>query len=320
MDPVVQFSSPREPLGGRITEPTLDLFLRCKMSSIHEIDDGQIRQMQLSLYDRVSAVLWSLTMIFGVLALFSVIMWLQLARHQAEVIAGAATYVPIPLGMGEPGDPRPLGVGDDAEDPGIEEFYEVDMPQLADAVEAVTDAPSRFRGMLGEFDGDAEFMGKGRGLGSKTGGGGGGGGSADRWSIEYESENLGKYVEQLGAFGVEIGFVSKVIDRVEVLIDLQTAPQIRAATKADERRIYFIHSNSKLRSWDLRLAQNAGVKPDGKIMVQFYPEATKQRLLQLEAAEAVARNIDPQKIQRTTFRVRPAGNGYEYFVADMVSK
>ncbi len=302
------------------------------MSSIHEMNDRQIRQMQLSPFERVSAVLWSMTMIFSVLAVFSVLMWLQLARHKAEA-AAQVEYIPIPelLGPGEPGDPRPLGVGDDAEDPGIIEFYEIETPQLADAVEAVTDAPSRLRGMLGEFDGTEELMGKGRGLGSRTGGGGGGGGgSAERWSIEYESENIGKYVDQLVAFGVEIGFVSKVTPRVEVLIDLQTSPSIRTTTKEQERRIYFIHSNSVLKSWDLRLASNAGVNPEGKIMVQFYPPETTARMLQLEAAEAITRGIDPdpakiqqqmlQKIQRTTFRVREAGNSFEYYVADMILK
>ena len=301
------------------------------MSSIHEMNDRQIRQMRLSPYERVSAVLWSMTMIFSVLAVFSVLMWLQLARHKADT-ASQIEYIPIPQfeGIGEPGDPRPLGVGDDAEDPGIEEFYEIETPQLADAVEAVTDAPSRLRGLLGVVDGTEELMGKGRGLGSRTGGGGGGGSDAERWTIEYEAENIGKYVDQLVAFGIEIGFVSKVTDRVEVLIDLRTSPAIRTTTKADERRIYFIHSNSKLKGWDQQLAANAGVKAEGKIMVQFYPPATTTTMFQLEAAEAIKRGVelDPatiqqqmrQKIQRTTFRVREAGGSFEYYIADMVLK
>ena len=289
------------------------------MASTHVGTDLRIRQIQLSLYDRVSAWLWSLTMIFSVLTVFSVMMWLQMARHQAE-IAKEIPLVLIPANFGAPGDPRPMGVGEDLEDPGVEEFYETEVSQIADAVEAVTDMPSRVRGMLGAVDGNAELMGKGRGLGHKDGQGGGGGGGAERWSVEYETESIAKYVEQLSAFGIEIGFVSKITDQVDVLFNLNTTPQKRTTTRDEERRSYFIHSNSKLRSWDMRLAVNAGIKPDGKIMVQFYPPATMTMLGTLEAKDAQSRGIELTKIRRTVFKVRPTGNSYEYFVAGMIPK
>lgn len=295
------------------------------MPEIDDIEEGQITRMRLSAYERTSAWIWSLTMIFGVVSFFSVIMWLQLKDYKAvsarEEILAVAVLPMDELGTGEPGDPRPLGIGDDAEDPGIEEFYEVDTPQLADAVEAVTDAPSRLRGMLAEVDGNADQMGKGRGLGSIDGGGGGGGrGAADRWSIEYESESFAKYLEQITSFGIEVGFVSKITPQVEIVYNLTSVPQVRLTTKDEERRVYFVHANSKLRGWDLRVAQNAGVKPGGKIMVQFYPTATRQRLAELEAAEASRRQIQTSQIERTVFKVRERGGGFEFYVADVLAK
>jgi hypothetical protein len=271
--------------------------------------------LQTTSYDRVSAALWALIMIFAVLAMIVVLMWLQLAQKRT---AREATIVPVPS---EIGDLKPLGVGDDAEDPGVEEFFEIDVPQLADAVEAITNAVSTSRSLLAEVDGTAAQMGKGRGLGSRDGGGSGRGGTnADRWSIEYEAESINQYVDQLAFFGIEIGFVSKLLDQVELLIDLDTTPQIRPTTKAEERRAYFIHANSRLRSWDLRLATNAGVKPEGKIMVQFYPPAVTAQLAQLEADEAARRGLETTQIRRTTFKSRAAGAGFEYYVADIVPK
>lgn len=289
------------------------------MSSPAIARTSKLADIKVSTYDRVSAGLWALILIFGVLALIVVMMWLQL---QSKKRAGADQMLIVPiLAPGEIGEDKPLGIGDDAEDPGVEDFPEVEIPQLADAVEAVTDAPSRVRGMLAAVDGTEVEMGKGRGLGSRGGGGGGGGGgSAERWSIEYESENYPKYLEQITSFGVEIGFVSKVTDQVEIIYDLTTEPKIRTTTKIGERRVFFIHANSKLRQWDQRVSQSAGVKLPGKIMCQFYPKTVTARLAALEAAEAQRRGMQIAQIKRTLFKVRDAGGNFEYYVADIIPK
>jgi hypothetical protein len=174
---------------------------------------------------------------------------------------------------------------------------------------------------MAEFDGNAEWMGNGHTLPrgprlKKTKKGG----PADRWTIEYEAESYSKYLAQLASFGIEIGFVSKVTDQVEVVFNILASPSVRTTTKAQERRAYFIHSDNRLKAWDLRVAQHAGIKPGGKIMVQFYPASTKKILADLELAAAAERQWTPDQIKRTTFKIRPAGAGYEYFVADMVAK
>jgi hypothetical protein len=226
------------------------------------------------------------------------------------------------LTPGELGDPGPLGVGDDNEDPGIEEFYEIETPELAAAVEAISNLPTDVRSLIANVDGTGQRMGKGRGLGRKGGGGGGTGGKqAERWSIEYEAANMGEYFRQLSFFGIEIGFVSKITDKVEIVSSLTATPQTRVSNRREERRTYFIHTNSKLKNWDTRIAVDAGVKPEAKIMVQFYPPPIAKQLAEMEAAAAAQRQLDPNtQIRRTVFKVRPAGPGFEYYVADIVPK
>ena len=103
-----------------------------------------------SVYDRVSGALTTGVMIFGTMSLLLFLMWLTTItpRRNANL---TITEVPLP---GDPGEEKPLGVADDILEPGVEEFPEIELPQLADAVEAVTDAPSRFRGMLATVDGN----------------------------------------------------------------------------------------------------------------------------------------------------------------------
>ncbi len=220
-----------------------------------------------------------------------------------------------------PGEENPLGVADDPLAPGVEEFPEVDIPQLANAVEKVADAPSRYRGMLAAVDGNSREMGPGRGPGRRH---------PDviyhsdkpfrRWVIEYEAGNPGVYIDQLQAFGVQIGAVHKVLNDIELIYDLDSTPQHRSVKRSDETRIYFVPSQGQLNQWDQRFARRAGVDTTGRIMVQFYSQETAEKLGTLEAQEAQRRGIDVKNVRRTTFKVRQSGNSYEYYVADVQPK
>ena len=268
-------------------------------------------------YDRLSGALATGVLVFGTLSLLLFMMWLTMIspKRNANLVVNEV------LLPGDPGEEKPLGVADDILEPGVEDFPEVDVPQLADAVEAVTDAPSRFRGMLAAVDGNAAEMGKGRGLGAIGGGGGGGGGKAyERWVIEYESDNISVYIDQLKAFGIQVGAVHKVLDEIDLIFDLGANPQARPTRRSEEKRVYFVHTLGKLKNFDMRFAKQAGINPTGKIMVQFYPPETSKMLAELEAAEANQRGLELNKIRRTVFKVRAAGSGFEYYVADMQQK
>ncbi len=285
------------------------------MSSISNLR-GSV-DTQTSTYDRVSGALTAGSLVLGTLSLIMFLTWLTMISPHKKGLP-PLSEIPPP---GDPGEEKPLGVADDILEPGVEDFPEVEVPQLADAVEAVTDAPSRYRGMLAAVDGNAAEMGRGRGLGSLNGGGNGGGGKGyERWVIEYEADSPVVYIDQLKAFGVQIGAVHKVLNDIALIYDLDSAPQQRSVKRSDEKRVYFVPSQGRLKQWDQRFAKRAGVNTTGRIMVQFYPTETAQNLARLEAEEAQRRGIEVKNIRRTTFKVRQSGNSYEYYVADMQPK
>ncbi len=278
--------------------------------------DSRTPEMRVSVYDRVSGGLWTLIIVFGLLALMVAMTTLQLQREKSMDSEWQSNVRLIPSYIGQS---NLVGEGVNVADAGVEEFADVDNSQLADAVQAVTDVPTNVRGSLANIDGTEEKNGPGtipfgpRKLDPRSID------AAQRWSIEYEPQNIENYFEQLSSLGIEIGFVSKGVDQVEILVDLNTTPKIRNTTKEQERRYFFIHGNSKLRNWELRVARDAGVNPSGKIMVQFCPEVILTQLAKLEADEAQRRGIELKQIQRTLFKVRTTGNVYEFELANMIS-
>ena len=76
----------------------------------------------------------------------------------------------------------------------------------------------------------------------------------------------------------------------------------------------FLHRSGELRAGDRQLAAKAGVKTDGRVVFQFYNEATYRSLLALEAARKGNRRI--KDVRRTVFGVRAARGQYEFYVID----
>ncbi len=270
----------------------------------------------VSSYERVSAWLTSVVTILGLLVVLALMIWLMFVFRAQRTEAVAITEFP-----GEPGEEAPLGEAEDFEEPGVEEFPEVEVPQLADALEAVTDAVSSVQARLERVDGSAPVMGKGSGLGHREGGGDGGTGGRpwDRWSVEYTNKDVMTYAQQLTFFGIEIGVVSKRTQRIDIISNL-TAPEpiSRPSTRRTEKRVYFTHSNPRLRRWDEVLAGKSGVQNmSGRFIVQFYPRKITNQLATIEAEYARSAGKDLKNVAKTVFKVRSAGNGYEYYVASM---
>lgn len=274
--------------------------------------------LPLNAFDRVWAGLWSLVIVFSLLSMVVVLIWLQWMPSNEDGVVKWG--IPSPQSIDFFADETtPVVANAPADVFGMEDYPDSETPELAKSVQAVTDLPSKTLGLLATATGTNEYSrwgntdsGPFRKVNPHPG--------AERWSIEYESESLTDYLAQLSAIGVEIGFVSKVTDDVEIVFGLSSAPQVRHTTKGQERRVYFIQANGKLREWDLRTGLQAGVKPAGKIMCQFYPHHLANELIRLEAAAANERGLAIDQIQRTLFKVRPSGDSFEYYVADVVVK
>jgi hypothetical protein len=266
---------------------------------------------RLSFYDRVSSMLTAWVMLIGLLVLVMLLIWLYMV-----------TDVPKkqPLVYEAPGfenEENPEGVAEDMEEPGVEEFPEVEEPQLADALEAVTDVASTVRANLEEVDGNAPEMGTGKGLGDRrTKGAGRGTGNLNlkRWRINYVVSNQKEYARMLDSLKIEIGVFSLDSGRIEYISNLSgSKPSSRTGTR--DGRMYTVPQKAIFRAWDAKLVADAGVEvgsPDVDRIFQFYPAEVKQKLIQLEQRAVNSNSLSIERVTRTRFKVEKSGGGYEF--------
>lgn len=274
---------------------------------------------KISRYDQVSSLLVALTILIGIVCLVLFAVWLTTITRVKSTQAAVEWNDDL---MGNNNNPE--GIAEDFEEPGVEELAEVPEPQLADAIEAVTDAVSTQQASLEATEGPASAMGTGRGLGDYREAGPGSGGDRkdkpwDRWEIRYTTSSKSEYAEQLDAFGIELGAISRRTPEIRYLKNLSTTPQQRAGTKSLERRIFFAYpSSNPLRQWDEEFFSDAGFDTSESVLVQFYPVESQRTLLNLE--KQASGNLSPDQIQRTIFAVRSGTQGYEYYVVDVLPR
>ena len=270
-------------------------------------------------YDQLQAILISCIMLFGFLTTVLFLLWLT-------TLTGG--YKPEPVIvvdiLGDDGDEKPEGVADDVLEPGVEDFPEVETPQLAAALEAVTDAVSSVRASLEKRSGEASQMGKGRGSGSRDGGpGGGNGGIPDykRWNINYESEDIDTYAKQLDFFKIDIGVVSTNTDAIQRVTNLASSPKLVPSSRAKEAKtLRFAHIKQRMRQWDQELARRAGASLENTALVQFYPPETRQMIRQREAAALKDAGRDIKQVLKTNFKVINKGGQFVFDVVEISYK
>jgi len=124
-----------------------------------------------------------------------------------------------------------------------------------------------------------------------------------------------EYAKLLDFFKVELGVAGGGRETVDYISNLSAPkPTVRTGDPKKENRLRFLHRSGELRQADRRLAANAGVKTDGRIVFQFYDQATYNKLLALENAKMAPRRI--REVRRTIFGVRGAPGRYEFYVID----
>lgn len=269
-------------------------------------------ETKVSSYDRVNSWLVAALFIIGFFVALLFLLWLT------SIVKPSMRAVQMVVSEEEEGEDKPKGEADDVLEPGVEEFPEVETPQLKDALEAVTSALSSVRADLEARDGSAMEQGRGRGLGSIDGGGGGGGGVVPeykRWRIEYEASDVGTYAQQLSYFKIDIGAVHKLNNNISRLADPGGSPRVkRSDRKAEEKSVHFGHANQRLQRWDVQLLKNANVDTEECLIRQFYPDSTRQILKDLETAYLASARRELKEVRNTFFKILPAGNGFEFKV------
>ncbi len=274
---------------------------------------------RVSSYDKTSAMLVAAVVVIGALVFILFMIWLTLFAGRVGI------KPPPPIVELAGNDNRPEGVADDWQPPGVEEFPEVEEPQLADALEAVTDSVSSVRAQLEKVDGNAAEMGSGSGLGDKRARGPGSGNSNiipewERWKIEYEASTMAQYMSILESFDIYLGSVSQISNQILFFDDLNNSkPTMTAGNRKspEAQNLYFRNTKSRLKRWDQNKVLAGGGDTDNKIVVQFYPPEVREMLLRLEQTKYLNEGKKLTEVRQTLFRCRAAGNGYEYYVEDM---
>ena len=269
-----------------------------------------------SSYDAVNAFLISSILIVGTLVSILFMMWLTMLFNDRS--RDSTVFIPDPSF----GNEKPEGFEDDIFEPGVEEFPEVETPQLADAIEAITEAVSSVEANLEARDGDAAEMGKGRGFGSREGGPGTGNFKGvpehQRWKIEYDTANITEYASQLSFFEIDIGVISKTSNDVVRIADPGDSPQVIESNRETENKsLYFIHEKQRLQRWDESLARKNGVDLENRFTVQFYPESTRAILRQVEGQYLAQEGKVVGQVRRTRFKVVEDASGFQFQITDV---
>ncbi len=269
-----------------------------------------------STYDRVNAILVAALVMFGFLFAVLFLIWVT-----SVVDFSRRTEGPIVVTGEDPGEDKPKGEADDSEDPGVEEYPEVETPQLANALEAVSDSVSAVQGALEKRSGTAKQMGKGSGFGSREGGGGGGGGIPEykRWIINFSAADPDTYAKQLSFFSIDIGVVSETRQTIKRLSDPGGAKRVvNSDRKTEGKSVYFVHKKQRFLAWDRVLAGQAGIDTDAALTVQFYDDKTRQIIRVVEARRLQELGKTLADVKNTVFKVTPDGNGYKFEVTEII--
>lgn len=302
---VAQHPSPNPDRPGEDLPPPSSGLVRFKKS-----------ETTVSGYDRLSAWLVATIMIVGFFTTILFLVWIT-----------TTTARPAPPGyeisepIGDDGNEKPEGFEDDILEPGVEDFPEVDTPQLAQALEAVTDAVSSVRASLDKRSGDAAQMGKGGGYGSREGGPGGGGDGVPehkRWKINYEASDIESYRKQLSFWNIDIGVVNRSNDQVFRIKDPGgSATVVKTDRSKESKSLYFAHAKPRMMRWDEEIANKAGVDTGGSNVIQFYSNKARSRIREQEGAFIQKDGKVLKNIRETIIKLAPTGGGYDFIVEEV---
>jgi hypothetical protein len=274
-------------------------------------------ETKVSRYDLVSALLVSSLIIVGFFATILGLIWIT-STFNYDTQTGFVAVENI----GADGDEKPEGFEDDAFDPGVEDFPEVETPQLAQALEAVSDAVSTVKANLSDRSGNATVSGAGAGYGSREGGPGGGGEGVPeykRWKITYKAEDIDTYKRQLSFWKIDIGVLKRNSDDVYRVNDPAGPANVIPTNRTNEgTSLYFAHTKQRMMRWDEAIAVAAGVNTADSNLIQFYSNEARGRIREQEGKVLGADGKAVGDIRSTMIRLVATDEGFD-FVVDKIN-
>ncbi|MEO8495756.1 MAG: hypothetical protein ABI614_11840 [Planctomycetota bacterium] len=277
------------------------------------------RAMHVSQFDKVASLVVALLIMVGVLVVGLFIVWLT------QTLVFVPRSVPVKLVENVPGrGDHAEGFERDLEAPGMEEMPELAEPQLEAAMEAMTEAVSSVAASMDSVSMPSDATSKGEGgMGDNRPPGPLGEGDNiiprwERWEIRFESSSKAAYARQLDAFKIELGAAGGGKKNVDYALNLTKGkPDMRSGPGDKEQRLYMTWRGGNLQQYDQQLLSAAGVNTANRLLMQFYPELLEDELAQLEDKHAKKQNKVIQEYLKTVFELKPKGDGWEFFVAEM---
>jgi hypothetical protein len=277
--------------------------------------------IEVSAYDRVAGILMALLVMAGMLVGCLLLAWLS-----ARVVYPTRPQVPkdyITQVSGAGISDGVLGAGMKFDSPSYQDVRQESdaaVPDLQTTMSALLESVSDSRTRLDEAvftDADiepkqpgAQQEGPGKVPGKGDGPGRPGIPPHQRWEIRFdEGTTIDEYARILDHFQIELG----VVTRSQVIYVNHLAkpkPDTRGATLQREQRLYMSWRKGKMQEADYELLRRAGVARAG-LVVQFYSHELEQQLLHLEVGY---RGLNPEHVRKTRFAIKPAGDGYEFYV------
>jgi hypothetical protein len=279
--------------------------------------------LRASRYDQVASLLLSCLLVFGCVTVLMFFIWLS----RRILITRPAVPVTVLEDVGGGGSGTVLGTEQQFEEPSPQEVQQAAATTSAAVSfeQAINSVASVVASNVQELDAvyGTSSVGKGEGTGMGDGKGKGPGGPGtlegipayERWEIRMSAANLDEYAKQLDFFKVELGVAGGGNPNVDYISKVSSPrPVVRSGDPKDEHRLRFLHRSGELRAGDRQLAERAGVKTEGRIVFQFYDQATYQSLLRLEAAAMGGRRV--KDVRRTVFGVKSVAGRYEFYVIE----
>lgn len=275
---------------------------------------GEESRVAVTRYDQVSGFLIAAVGLAGITTgLMALLIFLNMNWDRS---------FPSPMFVFEefPGVKKPEGIAEDFREPGVEELAETDEPQLADALEMVTNAVSTRRAAIEKIDGTSDKSGPGDGLGDRRKTGIGDNGPAARnpaqhWVIRYSTSSKESYAAQLDFFKIEIGSVSKNTAAIEYVSKVSAPrPIYKKGVRKEEKRVYFKKpAKHPVLIWDKSFLEAVGATTDDRYILTFYPDGTIEKLAALEKKALERDKKKSVDVKRTVFTVEQTKEGgYEY--------
>lgn len=276
--------------------------------------------LQVTRYDRVSAV-----MIVTVMTLCVATVWLSVV-WATNRIRDAGDVVPLELielpgGVEEGAVDETLNVEspeEETQDPSLAEELseETEIQEMLDMVVELSDVAANQAEQYELQSQNTGTPGSKKGTGRRALGMGPGESGLpreQRWFVRFSDRaDLETYAKQLDFFGIELGALLPTGDLVLVSNVSSAKPRVETRKSgAGEERLYMTWQGGTRRDADMKFFQKAGIDARRATILQFYPPKTETLLASLERGY---RNRSPGQIRRTYFSVTRDRSGFKFVV------